>query len=228
MQSLPQPTVQLYVPNNCDAVATALANIIETRYYALVETNIFKPFYYSALPVSGIAFLGSGYYAYSNLGGDTALVATLLFALFVAFRVFDLMSDWGMYSISLASYHTGTALRHASLAFSIIGSILLVVDLKTMRERAGHWFGVDDGSESLKKIGYGMLSIVLLEDLPQMIISIIYLLDISEEGRKAADDPIAITSLVLSGISMLINAFIGIRSLCQGNSGSPTFGETKI
>eukprot|EP00729_Bicosta_minor_P003113 gene3113-16032_t len=180
------------------------------------KTTDFKPFYYAALPITGIASAGSGLYAYCNLavGGDNTLVLTVLFGLFVGFRVFDLMSDWGMYSISLKTYHDGEPLRHASLAFSIIGSILLVVDLKTMRERAGHWFGVEDGSESLKKVGYGMLSIVLLEDLPQMIISIKYMLDVVGNGRLISDDPIAITSLVLSGISMLINAYIGIRSLC--------------
>lgn len=210
--------MQLTVPEGCNAVATALSGIIrtDTNFLALVETTDFKPFYYAALPITGIASAGSGLYAYCNLavGGDNTLVLTVLFGLFVGFRVFDLMSDWGMYSISLKSYHDGEPLRHASLAFSIIGSILLVVDLKTMRERAGHWFGVEDGSESLKKVGYGMLSIVLLEDLPQMIISIKYMLDVVGNGRPISDDPIAITSLVLSGISMLINAYIGIRSLC--------------
>lgn len=201
-------------------MATALSGIIrtETDFLALTETTDFKSFYYAALPITGIASAGSGYYAYCNLavGSDNhTLVLTVLFGLFVGFRVFDLMSDWGMYSISLKSYHDGgNPLRHASLAFSIIGSILLVVDLKTMRERAGHWFGVEDGSKSLKKVGYGMLSIVLLEDLPQMIISIKYMLDVVGKGRLISDDPIAITSLVLSGISMLINAYIGIRSLC--------------
>lgn len=216
--------MQLRVRDGCNAVATALSDIIRTDFKELVleseirqETTDFKPFYYAALPITGIASAGSGLYAYCNLavGSDNTLVLTVLFGLFVGFRVFDLMSDWGMYSISLKTYHDGgNPLRHASLAFSIIGSILLVVDLKTMRERAGHWFGVEDGSESLKKVGYGMLSIVLLEDLPQMIISIKYMLDVVGEGRSISDDPIAITSLVLSGISMLINAYIGIRSLC--------------
>lgn len=218
--------MQLRVDDGCDAVATALSGIIRTDFLALVETTDFKPFYNAALPITGIASAGSGLYAYCNLAvgsdngagagrsPDETLVLTVLFGLFVGFRVFDLMSDWGMYSISLKTYHDDGPLRDASLAFSIIGSILLVVDLKTMRERAGHWFGVEDGSESLKKVGYGMLSIVLLEDLPQMIISIKYMLDVVGNGRLISDDPIAITSLVLSGISMLINAYIGIRSLC--------------
>lgn len=198
-------------------MATALSGIIrtETDFLALTETTDFKSFYYAAVPITVIASAGSGLYAYCDLavGSDNNLVLTVGFGLFVGFRIFDLMSDWGMYSISLKSYHDGEPLRHASLAFSIIGSILLVVDLKTMRERAGHWFGVEDGSESLKKVGYGMLSIVLLEDLPQMIISIKYMLNVDGNG-SISDDPIAITSLVLSGISMLMNAYIGIRSLC--------------
>eukprot|EP00729_Bicosta_minor_P014932 gene14932-9025_t len=65
-----------------------------TDFLALVETTDFKPFYYAALPITGIASAGSGLYAYCNLavGSDNhTLVLTVLFGLFVGFRVFDLM-----------------------------------------------------------------------------------------------------------------------------------------
>lgn len=117
-----------------------------------------------------------------------------------------------MWTISLFSQHKGTPLRRACMAFSMIGSILLILDLKTMRERAEHWFGVTDRSESLQRVGYGMLAIVLLEDVPQLSITSVYLSDIAAAGRPV--DAIAVTSLVLSVISMLANAFIAIRSLC--------------
>lgn len=199
----------LYVNyGECADTARALTALIADG----IESDIFKTFFKIALPITGAVFGGSGYYAYNHLGGDENLPATFSFALFVAFRVFDLMSDWGMYAISLASQHKGTPLRHACMVFSIIGSILLILDLKTMRERAEHWFGVKDSSESLKTVGYGMLAIVLLEDVPQMSITIVYLSEIVTFGREV--DPVAITSLVLSVISMIANAFIAIRSLC--------------
>lgn len=192
----------------CPAVTRALSIFIADD----VEAAGFRTFFTISLPITGAVFVGSGYYAYNHLGGDDNLHATFWFALFVCFRVFDLMSDWGMYTISLASQHIGTALRYGSITFSIIGSILLILDLKTMRERAEHWFGVTDRSESLQTIGYGMLAIVLFEDVPQLAITSVYLSDIATAGRGL--DAIAVTSFVLSVISMLANAFIAIRSLC--------------
>lgn len=184
----------------------------------IVETLSFKPFYYAALPITGATFIASGGYAYRYLAGDsdTNWFATLLFATFVALRVFDLMSDWGMYAISLGTQHAGLPLRHASLAFSIIGSLLMIVDLSTMHKRAKHWFGIEDGSESLKSVGYGMLTVVILEDIPQLIISAIFFSEIYGNDGGAIDrklDPVAITSMVLSTISLISNGFIAIRSL---------------
>lgn len=136
----------------------------------------------------------------------------MLFALFVGLRVFDFMGDWGMYGISLAGQHKNTPLRRANLAFSIIGTILLILDLKTMRERADHWFGITNAVESLKQVGYGMLAVVVLEDVPQFIIAIAFLVDVgSTPGRSV--DGIAVTSLVFSGISMVLNAILAFRSI---------------
>lgn len=203
--------MQLYVtpPEQCPATAIALSALIADK----IEADLLKTFFKISLPITGAVFGGSGYYAYNHLGGDDNLTATFWFALFVCFRVFDLMSDWGMYAVSLASQHRGTPLRHACMAFSIIGSILLILDLKTMRERGERWFGVTDSSESLQRIGYGMLAIVLLEDVPQLSITCVYLSEIVAAGRPV--DAIAVASLVLSVTSMLANAIIAIRSLCR-------------
>ena len=136
----------------------------------------------------------------------------MLFALFVGLRVFDLMGDWGMYGISLAGQHKNTPLRRANLAFSIIGTILLILDLKTMRERADHWFGITNAVESLKQVGYGMLAVVMLEDVPQFIIAIAFLVDVGITPGRSVDG-IAVTSLLFSGISMVLNAILAFRSI---------------
>lgn len=200
----------LYVEprDQCPAIALALSAHIADE----IEAGMMKTFFQVSLPITGVVFVYFGLMAYNDLGGDDNLPATFSFALFVSFRVFDLMSDWGMYSVSLASQHVGKPLRHACMAFSLIGSILLILDLNTMKARAEHWFGITDSSESLKTVGYSMLAIVLLEDVPQFIITSIYLTDVAASGRVV--DPVAITSLVLSVISMIANAFIAMRSLC--------------
>lgn len=136
----------------------------------------------------------------------------MLFALFVGLRVFDFMGDWGMYGISLAGQHKNTPLRRANLAFSIIGTILLILDLKTMRERADHWFGITNAVKSLKQVGYGMLAVVVLEDVPQFIIAIAFLVDVGGTAGRSVDG-IAVTSLIFSGISMVLNAILAFRSI---------------
>lgn len=73
----------------CPATARALSILIADK----VETNAFRMFFKISLPITGLVFGGSGYYAYNHLGGDDNLPATFSFALFVCFRVFDLMSD---------------------------------------------------------------------------------------------------------------------------------------
>lgn len=127
-----------------------------------------------------------------------------------------------MYSISLAGQHKGTPLRVACLIFSIIGSIMLIVDLKTMRGRAEHWFGVAGAAEATTSLGYGMLAVVFLEDVPQMCVTISFLGDVgSTVGRSV--DGIAVASLIFSIISMIANGFMAYKLLASG--GGPTFGD---
>ena len=193
--------------DQCETTAAAISAWIA----ADLEAIRFKPFYIAAGTIAGLTFLCSFGYAWCKLGGDDSLFATFTFASFVTFRMFDLMSDWGMYAVSLGSEHKGTALRHASMVFSIIGSILLIVDLKTMVRRAEHWFGKTDNSESLRTVGYSMLAVVFLEDIPQLVIAIVFLQEAT--GTRGRIDPIAVMSVVFSFISMLCNGFVGCKSL---------------
>lgn len=209
--------VKGYATATCETTARALSTFVADK----VEGAIFKQFFGAAVPITAMVSLGSGYYAYNNLGGDTDLKNTVYFGLFVGLRVFDFMSDWGMYGISLAGQHKGTPLRRACLVFSIIGSIMLIVDMKTMRERADQWFGVAGAAEAATSIGYGMLAVVFLEDVPQMGITIAFLDDVgSTVGRSV--DGIAVASLIFSIASMISNGFMAFKLLSSG--GGPTFG----
>ena len=192
----------------CDDTARALSILIADK----VEGQGFKAFFAAAVPITGLVTAGSGYYVYYELGGDRDWGKTVLFALFVGFRIFDLMGDWGMYSISLAGQHKNTPLRRANLAFSIIGTLLLALDLKTMRGRAEHWFGITTAVESVKEIGYGMLAVVVFEDAPQFIITIAFLADVGGTAGRSVDG-IAVTSLIFSLISMVGNAILAFRSI---------------
>jgi len=196
----------------CNTVAEKLSSLVADD----VETDAFKLFYYAAGPLTGVTFIGSGYYAYWYLDGDTSwrTLKCLLFALFVALRVFDLCSDWGMWAITLASQHTYTTLRTASFVVSIIGSLLTVVDLSVMLKRAKDSFGVKVlDSKSKKTVGCGMLAVMLLEDLPQMVITIAYFVEIGGNDVREVD-PIAITSLALSGVFFFVNAFVVVKYIC--------------
>lgn len=207
---------KLKVVNNdatkCNTVAEKLSSLVADD----VETDAFKLFYYAAGPLTGVTFIGSGYYAYWYLDGDTSwrTLKCFLFALFAALRVFDLCSDWGMWAITLASQHTKTTLRTASLVVSIIGSLLTVVDLSVMLKRAKDSFGVKVlDSKSKKTVGCGMLAVMLLEDLPQMGITIAYFVEIGGNDVREVD-PIAITSLALSGVFFFVNVFFVVKYIC--------------
>lgn len=213
--------MQLFVDGEqqCADTARALSILIADE----VEGQQFKTFFAAAAPITGLVTAGSGYYAYHELGGDRDWGKTVLFALFVGLRIFDLMSDWGMYSISLAGQHKNTPLRRANLAFSIIGTLLLALDLKTMRRRADHWFGITTAVESVKKIGYGMLAVVVFEDAPQFIIAITFLAEVGGTAGRSVDG-IAVTSLIISLISMVWNATIALRSIGCCSTDEPTEG----
>lgn len=194
----------LYVPagdtlQECNDVALKLSSVVADD----LEKIKFTTFYPVALPVTGAAAVIWGVYAYTSLGGDEYPGATLFFALLVALRVFDVATDWGMYAISMESQHQRTPLRRACLAFSIIGSLLLPFDIAALSKR---WRGDDVGT-----VGRIVLAVLLLEDLPQLVITISYFVDIGKDGRQP--DEIAYTSLVVSSISLLANACSAVTML---------------
>lgn len=96
----------------------------------------------------------------------------------------------------------------------IIGSLLTVVDLSVMLKRAKDSFGVKVlDSKSKKTVGCGMLAVMLLEDLPQMGITIAYFVEIGGNDVREVD-PIAITSLALSGVFFFVNVFFVVKYIC--------------
>jgi hypothetical protein len=193
----------IFGEGTCDAAVFALTLIIADE----VDALSYREFFLIAGPISGAAFFYSIYYACAKLEGNA--LGSMLFAFLVTLRLFDLMSDWGMYIISLSTQHFGEPLRYACLAFSILGSLLFAADLANLRARGEHWFGQTADSEELSSMGKVMLMIVFLEDVPQAVITALYLVDVDR-----IDDLVAIASLAFSGLSMLANIYLAVKMLC--------------
>jgi hypothetical protein len=182
------------------------------------EAQSFVPFYVASGAVSVVIFGVTLYFSHSNL----------LLALFATLRVWDTMSDWAMWSITLQNDRfvkfstmgsdedaggddTFKKMQIAALVFTIVGTILLIVDLGTLRGR----FSSDKHVASNSGIGYGMCSIVIFEDIPQLVITLLYL--VSVDGFEGIDskDSVAIASLTLSVISLLLNGGLGCVIVCR-------------
>ena len=143
-------------------------------------------------------------------------------ALFATLRVWDTMSDWAMWAITLqndrftkfSEYgtdgdNTFKRIQIASLVFTILGNVLLLFDLATLLRRFS-----SDASDS--GVGPTMCGIVFLEDIPQLVIAIMYLISVDGFVGVDSDDALAVASLVLSIISLLINGFLGgVYLLCD-------------
>jgi len=195
------------------------------------------PFYGAAGAISVVTLFGSASYAYCYLDESKSKKLNIFwFALFVTLRIFDTMSDWSMYALTLQSdrftlYSTygseggadglglginANHLQKVSLAFTIIGTLLLTLDLTTFRKRAAAWFSTSAALEEdeQKAVGTGMAAILLFEDLPQLAICIAYLKSVKfGVGDFEGDDVLAIVSLVLSILSLLSNGVLAVQNL---------------
>jgi len=228
----PNPTTGMC---DCDPGIQGKICDSENEELATADAKKLVPFYGAAGAISVVTLFGSASYAYCYLDeSKTHKLKILLFALLVTLRIFDTMSDWAMYALTLRSkrfteYSTYSHsnedgadglglglntdhLQYVSLAFTIIGTLLLTLDLATFKKRAASWFS---SSEPLKKedrtnIGMGMAAILLFEDVPQLAIAIAYLKSVGFGFKSLkfgvdANDVFALGSLVLSILSLLAN-----------------------
>ena len=201
-----------------------------------LEAASFVPFYKAAGAISTVTFAGSAVYAYSYLDDSkTSKSKIFWFALFVTLRLFDTMSDWAMYCLTLQSTRftlkstygsevgadNAGMLQKVSLAFSIIGTLLLMLDLTTFGKRAAAWFSKSAALEEdeRKCVGMSMAAILLFEDVPQLAIAIAYLKSVAfGAGTFTGDDGLALVSLILSTISLLANGVLATQSVRSTSS----------
>ena len=209
----------------CNAGVQGLA--CDSQKAAAEEATEFEPFFIAAGSISAVTFLGSACYAWDS---NADFLKVLLFAAFVTLRIFDTMSDWAMCMISLKSdrftlkstygSETGSntygVLQKVALAFTIVGTLLLALDLVTLRRRAAAWFSKSDAldDEERKAVGRGMGAIVLLEDTPQLVIAVVYLVSVAGFTDVNADDTIVMLSLALSILSLLGNGGMAVAFSC--------------
>jgi hypothetical protein len=173
------------------------------------DMRSFTFFYVGSSLASATIFAGTFYLAKRNRFW-LALLATI--------RLWDTMSDWAMWSITLHSDQftkysnygsdefeggdgTFKQIQTASLVFTILGTVLLILDLGTLLRR----FSPDDDGSG---IGLGMCCIVLLEDIPQLVISLVYF-ELFTFEFLVYPDPVALASLSFSIISLVMNLALG-------------------
>jgi hypothetical protein len=110
--------------------------------------------------------------------------------------------------------------------FTILGTILLIVDLGTLFRRFS-----SDGGDSGVGVGLGMCCIVFLEDVPQLVLSVLYLVAVDgfaaiKEAGLDSGDALAMVSFALSIISLLVNGAMGFLFLFfRSSSGDKSGGD---
>ena len=180
------------------------------------ESKGYGTFYAAAAATVVPTFLGIAAVGSWKLGP----VAGTTIAVLVSSRIFDMETDWALYALSLQNptldrkmcgfnvtltdetvCDATDHLRTSALAFSIVSSIGLIPHLLTLYTRVATYLepGAEISQASLERDAGLLTCIIVLEDIPQIIISAIY---VSHMGF-GDDDGIGIVSLVISAISLV-------------------------
>jgi len=216
------------------------------------EKAAYKIFYLAAFSIAGSCFAiwwilslcisvdggcgpcGGGHDKYENSNCLTHNFWAMTIAGFAASRVFDMMSDWALYEISLANpifeecsevllKPDVEIVRRISLAFCIIGTILTPFDLLSLGFRYDAWTRNQPDIGNYGTIAFCTCLVVWLEDVPQLVLSKMYLDTVNDPGcifnATEADreqyNEVAEISLGLSAASLAVNFGIGVHFLWQ-------------
>lgn len=183
--------------SGCTDVTDTLSSLIA----AYIEKPLYTSFYKATAGILGTVAVISLLCAVA-LGGesdheDDGPCHVLSAGALVCLRLFDFLSDWGFYGISLASEHRKTSLRTASCFFSIVGTILLVFDIGAV---VIHYCGNERDASSYALI---KVAIAILEDFPQLIMACVFVAE--STASRGFVDPIAVLSIVFSSLSLCYN-----------------------
>lgn len=188
----------------CRATVQALRTIPEMM--ELEENLTYNPFYIAMAVIVPTFFLLCLVCQLDNDGAwaifNPAFVLTC--------KVFDWMSDWAFYTISLhnpmfterssmgitGSYHH---VQKASLAFCIIGTMLVVAE----------WYGIGFISENASLCGMNNhhirrtigIFVIIFEDIPQLVLCALYITSMGDNQW----DSVTGLSIILSSISFVYN-----------------------
>lgn len=201
----------------------------------LEEQNTYNPFYIAMGVIVPFFFLFC-------LAGTQELTPAFV----LTCKVFDWMSDWAFYAVSLhsprfteqstfGSYRDDTyeGVQKASLAFCIIGTLLVISE----------WYGI--GFVRKNTVLWGMnnhqiranigIFVIIFEDIPQLSLCGVYLngmhsdeLDDSADGFQISDDPLTGLSLILSSFSFVYNVVTVIRQRLKGTKKENSGGEEQF
>eukprot|EP00729_Bicosta_minor_P017984 gene17984-21918_t len=215
----------------CDCNPDVLGKSCNSENPALKASDAKKIEAYlgSAIPISVVTFAGSARYVYVNIEGSKQRKGKLFwFALFVTLRIFDMMSDWAMFGLTLQSEHYTKFSAHGAieeggngkfeilqttaLVFSAIGTVLLMADLCTLPRRAKDEVAKTRnpleeticGIAENKVLGCLVAAVCVFEDFPQLAIAIAYM-DVTE---FSGEEPVALFSFFLSIGSLIATAYM--------------------
>ena len=198
------------------------------------ETNTYQPFYIAMGVIVPLFFL-------------LCLASTEKFmpALVLSCKVFDWMSDWAFYAVSLHSpqfteqssfgsfrNNTYEDIQRASLAFCILGTFLVVSE----------WYGIGFVQKDTELWGMNNhqiranigIFVILFEDIPQLVLCGVYLKGMhsddsatgsTRDGYQFSDDTLTGLSIVLSSISFVYNVVTVVRQRLKGSKKESNGGE---
>lgn len=200
----------------------------------LEENDTYNPFYWAIGFLIPIFFIGCIVFSAEvaedgdEIGWDKETWGHIKTSFVLTCKFFDWSSDWAFYAISLqnprftetsemgehstTAYRAGTYkhVQRASLAFCILGSLLVVAE----------WVAILNKDVSKELYHFRSLIgvlVIILEDIPQLTLCGLYLDSLYTETQfKLSSDPVTAISIILSSGSLLYNMYNALSNFTKG------------
>lgn len=195
------------------------------------ESDVYTPFYKAAgiLAPSLLLFLCFISQASGSEDHDTCCEAEIPVWLrkpvVLTLKIFDWMSDWAFYAISLQhrrftefsvfglyNENTFRGFQRTSLAFNILGTLLVFLEFFIT-------FAMPHDANERYTIRWIVgLVVMALEDIPQLTLCSKYLNGMNaDDGFQLSDDPLTGVSLIMSSLSLVYNIFSIVENIGQSH-----------
>lgn len=215
---------------------------------AMEESNVYTPFYIAAgvLVPSLLLIL-----CFLSLGDPDescckiTIPGWLRKPVVLTLKIFDWMSDWAFYAISLQhrrftefsvfglyNENTFRGFQRTSLAFNILGTLLVFIEFgitfvlphpSTLKKKKKEGMNQDEINVLTNEIKDAYMYrwivgvfVMALEDIPQLTLCSKYLNGMNaDDGFQLSDDPLTGVSLIMSSLSLVYNIFSIVENVSQ-------------